>query len=97
VLEQQQRRLVRPVQVVEVQYERLRRRCVVQELSHALEQPHALRLRVESYRFRVASAMSKSGMKNSRHYADAVEAAAQRPDMSDSEIERSLAGDEGED
>ena len=41
---------------------------------------------------RVASVMSKSGMKNSRHYADAVEAAAQRPEMSDSEIERSLGG-----
>jgi hypothetical protein len=41
---------------------------------------------------RVAAVMAKSHLKSSRYYADAVESAAQRPDVSDTEIERILGG-----
>jgi hypothetical protein len=44
---------------------------------------------------RVASVMSRSSMKSSRTYGDAVQEAVQRADVSDTEIERILADGEG--
>lgn len=45
---------------------------------------------------RVASVMSRARMASSEYYADAVQSAAERPDVSDEELERRLAvGEEG--